>query len=113
VGTMVEEGISNIHQGPRKERRTFDGRDYLLEVALKPDFAFIHAAIGDREGNLYYRRTARNFNHVMAMAGKVTIAEVEKLVSPGEIEPESVHTPGIYVQRVVEVPRIQITVGID
>lgn len=113
VGTMVEEGISNIHKGPKKERRTFDGRDYILEVALKPDFAFIHAAQGDCEGNLHYRRTARNFNHVMAMAAKITIAEVESLVELGDLEPEHIHTPGVYVQRVVQVPRIQIKVGID
>ena len=113
VGTMVEDGISNIHKAPKKERRIFNGREYILEVALKPDYAFIHAATGDRDGNLHYRRTARNFNHVMAMAARITIAEVESLVELGDLEPEHVHTPGIYVQRVVEVPRIQIKVGID
>ena len=85
----------------------------MLEYALNCDYAFVHAYKGDREGNLQYRKTARNFNHVMATAAKVTIAEVENLVEPGEIDPEVVHTPGIYVQRVVQVPRISFDVGIE
>jgi 3-oxoacid CoA-transferase subunit A len=109
AGSMVEQSvITNIEEN-RKERevRTIDGRTCILEYALKPDFAFIHAHTGDPEGNLCYRKTARNFNHVMAAAARVTIAEVENLVSTGELKPDSVHTPGIYVQRVAKVPRIE------
>ena len=104
-GSMVEETtLTNIKTNrTKRETRVIDGRTCLLEHALKPDFAFIHAHIGDPEGNLRYRKTARNFNHVMAAAAKVTIAEVESLVSTGGIDPDSVHTPGIFVQRVVEV----------
>jgi len=91
VGTVVAEG---------KEVREFDGRKYLLEVALRADFALVKAWRGDRAGNLVYRRTARNFNPMMATAGRVTIAEVEELVEPGELDPDLVHTPGIYVQRI-------------
>ena len=91
VGTVVAEG---------KEVREFDGRMYLLEVALRADFALVKAWKGDRAGNLVYRRTARNFNPMMATAGRVTIAEVEELVEPGELDPDLVHTPGIYVQRI-------------
>ncbi len=108
AGSMVEETvITNVEtrRAPR-ETRVIDGQTCVLEYALKPDFALIHAYTGDREGNLVYRKTARNFNHVMAMAARVTIAEVENLVFPGEIDSNAVHTPGIYVQRVVEVPRI-------
>ncbi len=107
-GSMVEETIITNIEANRKKRevRAFDGRNCILEYALKPDFALIHAHIGDEEGNLRYRKTARNFNHVMAMAARVTIAEVENLVSVGDLDPESVHTPGIFVQRVVKVPRI-------
>ena len=90
-GTMVAEG---------KETREFDGRKYVLEHALHADFALVKAWKGDRFGNLVYRKTARNFNPMMAAAGKMTIAEVEKLVEPGELEPDQVHTPGIYVQRI-------------
>jgi 3-oxoacid CoA-transferase subunit A len=82
----------------------------LLEYALKPDFALIHAYAGDSEGNLRYRKTARNFNHVMAMAASVTIAEVENLAGTGELDPDSIHTPGIFVQRVVKVPRISFDI---
>jgi 3-oxoacid CoA-transferase subunit A len=114
AGTLVEEGtISNINTGQKKERKIIDGREYILEYALKPDYAFIHAGVGDRDGNLRYLCTARNFNHVMATAARVTIAEVEQLVEPGKIVPEDVHTPGIYVQRVVHVPRITFKIGID
>jgi 3-oxoacid CoA-transferase A subunit len=107
-GSMVEEGILTNVEGNRKGRETriIDGKPCILEYALKPDFALVHAYIGDTEGNLRYRRTARNFNPVMAMAAGVTIAEVENLVEPGAIESDSMHTPGIFVQRVVKVPRI-------
>ncbi len=92
VGTVVAEG---------KEVREFDGRPYLMERALKADFALVKAWKGDRMGNLVYRKTARNFNPMMAAAGKVTIAEVEHLVEPGELDPDLVHTPGIYVKRII------------
>jgi len=115
VGSVVENSIvTNIRAEQRKkETRIFDGQRYVLEYALKPDFAFVHAAVGDREGNLRYRRTARNFNPVMAAASRMTIAEVENLVEPGEIEPDDVHTSGIYVQRVVKVSRADFAITID
>jgi 3-oxoacid CoA-transferase subunit A len=91
VGTIVSEG---------KEVREFDGRKYVLERWLKADFALIKAWKGDAQGNLVYRKTARNFNPMMASAAGVTIAEVEHLVEPGEIEGDHVHTPGIYVDRI-------------
>ena len=108
AGSMVEEAIiTNVEaKRAKRETRVIDGQTCVLEWALKPDFALIHAHTGDREGNLVYRKTARNFNHVMAMAARVTIAEVENLASPGEIDSDAVHTPGIYVQKVVKVPRI-------
>lgn len=93
VGTMVAEG---------KDQREFDGRMYLLERALTADFALIKAWRGDTMGNLVYRKTARNFNPMMATAAKVTIAEVEELVEPGQIDPDHVVTPGIYVHRIVK-----------
>jgi 3-oxoacid CoA-transferase subunit A len=92
VGTIVAEG---------KEVREFDGRQYLLERALTADFSLVRAWRGDRLGNLVYRKTARNFNPMMATAAKVTIAEVEELTDPGDIDPDAVVTPGIYVKRVV------------
>jgi 3-oxoacid CoA-transferase subunit A len=92
VGTVVAEG---------KETREFEGRRYLLERPLRADFALVRAFRGDTHGNLVYRRTARNFNPVMATAARCTIAEVEHVVQPGEIDPECVVTPGIYVDRVV------------
>jgi 3-oxoacid CoA-transferase subunit A len=92
-GTLVAEG---------KETRIFDGRHYVLERALVADFAFVKAWKGDHLGNLMYRKTARNFNPVMATAAKVTIAEVEHLVEPGTIDPDHVHTPGIYVKRILQ-----------
>ena len=92
-GTVVAEG---------KETREFDGRPYVLEHALKADFALIKAWKGDRWGNLVYRKTARNFNPMMATAAKVTIAEVEHLVEPGEIDPDLVHTPSVYVKRIIQ-----------
>ncbi len=115
VGSVVEDHvITNIEKNAiKKETREFNGRKYILEHALKPDFAFIHANIGDEDGNLRYQMTARNFNHVMAMAAKVTIAEVENLVKPGELDGNSVHTPGIYVKRVVQVPRPKFRISID
>ncbi len=85
-----------------KETRVIDGKEYLLELPLKADFALVKAHTGDRMGNLVYRRTARNYNAVMAGAAAVTIAEVENLVEPGAIDPDQVHTPGIFVQRVVK-----------
>src|SRR5215510_13541099 len=91
-GTVVADG---------KETREFGGREYVLENAITGDFAIVKAWKGDRWGNLVYRKTARNFNPMMATAGKTTIAEVEMLVEPGEIEPDQVHTPGIYVQRII------------
>ncbi len=92
-GTLVAEG---------KEIREFDGRPYLLERGLTADFAFVKAWKGDKWGNLVYRKTARNFNPVMATAGRITIAEVEQLVEVGSLEPDAVHTPAIYVQRIFQ-----------
>jgi 3-oxoacid CoA-transferase subunit A len=86
---------------PPKETRSFDGREYVLEQAIRTDFALVRALVGDRHGNLVFHETARNFNPLAAMAGRVTIAEVEELVEPGELDPDRVHTPGIFVQRVV------------
>ena len=91
-GTKVAEG---------KETRQFGGRNYVLETALTADFAFVKAWKADRWGNLVFRKTARNFNPMMAMAGKITIAEVEELVEVGELDPDQIHTGSIYVQRVV------------
>jgi 3-oxoacid CoA-transferase subunit A len=89
---------------PAKETREFDGVTYVLERAIRTDFALVHAWKGDRYGNLVYRETAANFNPECAGAGRITIAEVEHLVEPGEIDPATVHTPGVFVQRVVHVP---------
>jgi 3-oxoacid CoA-transferase subunit A len=93
VGTPIAEG---------KETKQFDGRTYLLERALGGDFALVKAWKGDPLGNLIYRDTARNFNPLAAMAGKITIAEVEELVEVGELDPNQVHTPGIFVQRILQ-----------
>lgn len=93
VGTEIAQG---------KEIREFNGKAYLMEYAFDADFALIKAWKGDTEGNLIFRATARNFNPLMAMAGKVTIAEVELLVEPGELDPDLIHTPGIYVHRIFE-----------
>jgi 3-oxoacid CoA-transferase subunit A len=87
-----------------KETREFDSDSYVLERGLVADLAIVHAWKGDREGNLVYRKTARNFNPVMATAGRVTVAEVEQLVEPGEIDPDHIHTPGIFVKRVLLLP---------
>ena len=95
VGTLVAEG---------KEIRDFDGESYVMERGLVADLAIIHAWKADREGNLVYRKTARNFNPVMATAAKVTVAEVEHLVEPGVIDADHIHTPGIFVKRIVRCP---------
>lgn len=92
-GTVVADG---------KETREFDGQMYVMETALKADFAIVKAAKGDRHGNLVFNATARNFNPMMAMAGKITIAEVEELVEPGELHPDQIHTPGVFVQRIIQ-----------
>ena len=93
VGTMVAQG---------KEVREFHGKDYVMERWLKADFALVKAWRGDRHGNLVYRKTARNFNPMMATAARITIAEVEELVEPGELAPDAIMTPGIYVKRIVK-----------
>lgn len=85
-----------------KESRVFNGKEYLLEYAFDADFALVKAWKGDTDGNLVFRETARNFNPLMAMAGRVTIAEVEELVEPGELDPDFIHTPGIYVHRIFQ-----------
>ncbi len=95
VGTLIAEG---------KEVRRFGDSDYVMETGLVADLAIVHAYKADSEGNLVYRKTARNFNPVMATAAKLTVAEVEHLVPAGDIDPDHVHTPGIFVQRVVHVP---------
>lgn len=92
-GTIVAEG---------KETREFEGRMYVMERALHADFAFVKAWKGDTSGNLVYRKTARNFNPMMAAAAKITIAEVEHLVEPGELDPDGIHTPSIYVKRIMK-----------
>ncbi len=84
--------------------RTIDGEDYVLETGLVADLAIVHAHKGDAEGNLVYRMTARNFNPMMATAAQVTVAEVEHLVETGNLDPDQVHTPGIFVDRIVHVP---------
>ncbi len=98
VGTSVAEG---------KEQREFDGNMHVLERGITADLAIVHAWRGDTEGNLVYRKTARNFNPPMATAGRVTVAEVEELVEPGELEPDHIVTPGIYVQRIVRLEQVQ------
>ena len=98
VGTIVAEG---------KETRVFDGETYVMERSLIADIALIHAWKGDKEGNLVYRKTARNFNPMMATAAKLSIVEVEHLVEPGEINPDHIITPGVYVKRIVHVPSAQ------
>jgi 3-oxoacid CoA-transferase subunit A len=87
-----------------KEERVFNGERYIMETGLVADLSIVHAWKGDTEGNLVYRKTARNFNPMMASAGKITVAEVEHLVEPGELEPDHIITPGIFVQRIVAVP---------
>jgi 3-oxoacid CoA-transferase subunit A len=97
AGTAVAEG---------KETRHFDGNDYIMERGLVADLAIIHAWRGDAEGNLVYRKTARNFNPIMATAAKLTVAEVEELVAPGELDPDHIITPGVYVQRIVKLDHL-------
>jgi 3-oxoacid CoA-transferase subunit A len=92
VGTLIAEG---------KEVREFDGQQYVLERALVPDLALVKAHVADKSGNLIFNKTARNFNPVAAMAGKITIVEVEKIVETGELDPDQIHLPGIYVHRIV------------
>ncbi|MET4002598.1 3-oxoacid CoA-transferase subunit A [Arthrobacter sp. UYCu511] len=113
VGTQVSEGgLPRKYNGaggveiasPAKEVRTFGTDEFVLEESLTPDFALVHAWRGDRHGNLVFHATAMNFNPLCAMAGKITIAEVEELVEPGELDPEHIHVPGIFVQRVVHIP---------
>jgi len=98
VGTSVAEG---------KEVREFDGQKYVMERGLTADLAIVKAWKGDTEGNLVYRMTARNFNPMMATAAKVTVAEVEELVEPGQLDPDGIHTPGIYVQRIIKGPQYE------
>lgn len=93
VGTLVAQG---------KETKFFNGREYLLEHSIFGDFALVKAWKGDRLGNLVFRKTARNFNPMMATAAKITIAEVEELVEPGELDPDQIHTPGVYVNRILQ-----------
>ena len=100
VGTLIADG---------KELRDFDGATYVMERGLVADVSIVHAYKGDTEGNLVYRKTARNFNPMMATAGKVTVAEVEHLVAAGEIDPDAIHTPGIFVQRIVHYPNASQT----
>ncbi|MFF2052274.1 CoA transferase subunit A [Leifsonia sp. NPDC058194] len=116
VGTQIAQGGLPRRYAPDgtiavasepKEVRTFDGADYVLEESLRPEFALVHAAKGDRHGNLVFHAAAMNFNPLAAMAGRITIAEVEELVEPGEIDPGSVHCPGIFVQRVVHAPGVE------
>ena len=95
AGTLIAEG---------KEEREIDGERYVMERGLVADLSIVHAWKGDTEGNLVYRKTARNFNPMMATAGKVTVAEVEHLVEPGQIDPDHIITPGVFVQRIVHVP---------
>ncbi|MEV4946396.1 CoA transferase subunit A [Streptomyces sp. NPDC053755] len=111
VGTQVAEGgLPWRYDGrggvalasPAREVREFDGAEYVLERGIRTDFALVRAAQGDRHGNLVFNRSSRNFNPLAAMAGRIAIAEVERLVEPGEIDPDAVHLPGIFVQRVVE-----------
>ena len=110
VGTQVAEGgmpwkyddNGNVAlASPAKPAQVFDGLEYVLERAIVADFGLVRAWKGDRHGNLVYRRSARNFNPLAAMCGRVTIAEVEELVEPGELDPDEIHTPGVFVQRVV------------
>ncbi|MGW6457657.1 CoA transferase subunit A [Streptomyces sp. NPDC055078] len=110
VGTQVADGGLPLRYGtdgrvavpsPAKEVRSFAGRDHVLEYGITTDFAFVRAARGDRAGNLVFNKASRNFNPLAAMAGRITIAEVEELVEPGELDPDTVHLPGVFVQRVV------------
>lgn len=112
VGTLVAEGGlpwryasdgSVLVASPPKETRVYDGREYILEEGIACDYGLVHALRGDRYGNLVFNKSARNFNPLCAMSGRITIAEVEELVEPGGIDPDEVHLPGVFVQRIVEV----------
>ncbi|MFI5805146.1 CoA transferase subunit A [Streptomyces sp. NPDC051561] len=118
VGTQVADGGLPWRYGPdgsvalpspAKETRDFDGREYVMERGITTDFALVRAARGDRHGNLVFHRSARNFNPLAATAGRITIAEVEELVEPGALDPDSVHVPGVFVQRVVALTPRQAT----
>lgn len=98
VGTLVAEG---------KDVREFDGRPYVMERGITGEFALVKAWKADTFGNLVYRKTARNFNPMMATAGKITIAEVEEIVPVGELDPDQIHTPGVYVQRIIKAPKLE------
>ena len=98
VGTVVAEG---------KETREFDGRQYVMERGIVGDFSLVAAWRGDRLGNLQYRKSARNFNPMAATAGRICVAEIEELVEPGEMDPDTIHTPGIFVHRLVVAPRVK------
>jgi len=97
-GTMIGEG---------KDVREFDGEKYIMERGIVADISIVHAWKADTEGNLIYRKTARNFNPMMATAGKITVAEVEQLVEPGQLDPDHIITPGVYVQRIIHVPNAE------
>jgi 3-oxoacid CoA-transferase subunit A len=116
VGTQVAEGgLPQRYDGaggvalssPPKEVRAFEGTPHVMERAIRTDFALVHARYGDRHGNLIFEKSAQNFNPLCAAAGRVTIAQVEELLEPGQLDPMHVHTPGIFVQRVVQVPAIE------
>jgi len=116
VGTQIAEGgLPWRYDGkggvalesPAKEARDFDDVTYVLERGIRTDFALVHARYGDRHGNLVYEMSAQNFNPLCAAAGRVTIAEVEELIDPGELDPMHMHTPGIFVQRVVHTPNVE------
>jgi len=104
AGTVVAEG---------KEIRIIEGKEYLLEFALKPDYAFIHAWKADTMGNLVFRKTAQNYNPEMAKAARITIVEAENIVEPGDLDSDSIHLPGIYVNRIVKIERPVVLIGID
>jgi 3-oxoacid CoA-transferase subunit A len=116
VGTQIANGGLPLRYGdngaialasPAKEVREFDGKAFVLEHAIRTDFALVHARYGDRYGNLIYEKSAQNFNPLCAAAGRITIAEVEELVEPGDLDPMHVHTPGIFVQRVVHALNVE------
>ena len=115
VGSVIEDGsVTNIETNRKpKETKEINGQTYVLEYALSPDYAFVHALTGDSEGNLRYAKTARNFNHIMATAARITIAEVENLVEPGDMDGDDIQTPSIYIHRVIKVPRPQFAITID
>ncbi len=113
VGTLVGEGGLPWRYGkdgavalssPRKERRSFNGREYVLEESITTDYALVHAAVADRAGNLVFHESARNFNPLCAMAGRTTIVEAEEIVESGELGPDAIHLPGVFVQRIAPVP---------